>query len=199
VNEAAPVASPPPAAAERYERYAAPAPPPPAPQALAQKSADARSSGVVITGTRIPQPNLTSASPVTVLDDRAAKQGEAERYKPEPYRFNGNPSYATFMTRLQTAVRANDRDGVIALIRFPLRVNSNGRHQLYRDASSVRASYDRIFTSKVTRAILGQRTDAFFGNQNGVMIGNGEVWFDQLCPNAACSPSGDVRITSINP
>jgi len=31
------------------------------------------------------------------------------------------------------------------------------------------------------------------------MVGNGEVWFDQTCRNAQCSPPGPVRIKAVNP
>jgi hypothetical protein len=144
---------------------------------------------VVVTGSRIPQPNLEREEGVA-----RAEMGGSD----EPSRSVGDRAYSAFVTRLQTAVRANDRNGVIALIDFPLRVNSNGRSRFYRDASSVRANYDRIFTPKVTQAVLGQRPDVFFGNQHGWMIGNGEVWFDHICTNARCSPPGPVRIKAVN-
>jgi hypothetical protein len=107
-------------------------------------------------------------------------------------------AYATFLKHLQAAVQTGDRGAVIKLIGFPLRVKSNGRSQLYRDARSVRADYDRIFTPKVTQAILGQRFDRLFGRDQGLMIGDGQVWFDHICANTQCSPPGPVRIKAIN-
>jgi len=63
----------------------------------------------------------------------------------------------------------------------------------------VRDDYDRIFTPNVTRAILGQRFDQLFGRDQGLMIGDGQVWFDHVCANTQCSPPGPVRITAVNP
>jgi hypothetical protein len=109
-----------------------------------------------------------------------------------------NP-YAGFLYQLQSAVRANDRDTVLGLVTFPLRVNARGTSRLYRDVDSLERDYDKVFTRKVRRAILGQRAGQLFVRDQGAMIGNGEIWFDRTCPNAACSPAGPVRITAVNP
>jgi hypothetical protein len=50
----------------------------------------------------------------------------------------------------------------------------------------------------VRRAILDQRADQLFVRDQGAMVGNGEVWFSDTCPNAACSPAGPVRIIAVN-
>jgi hypothetical protein len=187
-----------PAAQEQSMGYAAPAPapPPPAPPPsagmVAQKSAEARAGDVMITGTRIPQPNLTSASPVTVLAER-------DEIAAAPDFVQKDRAYASFLERLQGAVRSNNRRAVIRLIQLPLRVNFNGGSRLYRDAASVRANYDRIFTPNVRQAILGQKAKELFGRDQGAMIGSGQVWFDHSCPDTSCSPPGPVRITAVNP
>jgi len=100
---------------------------------------------------------------------------------------------------LQSAVRSDDRDAVIRLIRFPLRVNAGGKSRVYRDAQAVRVDYDRIFTRRVAEAILAQRADKLFSRDQGVMIGNGQVWFDHICPTDNCSPPGPLRTTAVNP
>jgi hypothetical protein len=159
---------------------------------LAEKSAGAMvSNDVAVTGSRIPQTNLDRK-------EVAATRDKVINSLPAADWIAKDASYATFLKRLQGAVRANDRGAVIKLIGFPLRVNSNGRSRFYRDARSVRADYDRIFTPGVTRAILGQRADQLFGRDQGLMIGNGQVWFDHVCTNPRCSPPGPVRITAIN-
>ena len=105
--------------------------------------------------------------------------------------------YATFLTNLQRAVRANDRGAVAKLVHYPLRVNSDGRSRFYPDSAAFRADYERIFTPQVRRAILDQRFERLFGSSRGLMIGQGQVWFDRLCSNNRCSPPGPVRILSL--
>jgi hypothetical protein len=104
-----------------------------------------------------------------------------------------------FLSRLQTAVRSGDRRSILRLIAFPLRVNGLSGVRFYRDEKSVERDFDQIFTPKVTRAILDQRPDRLFTRDQGVMIGDGEVWFSASCTDTECSTTGPVRITSINP
>jgi hypothetical protein len=84
---------------------------------------------------------------------------------------------------------------VVRLVDLPLRVNFAEGARTYRDRGSIERDFDRIFTPPVRQAILDQRADRLFTNYQGAMIGDGEVWFDQTCPNASCP----VRIRSINP
>ncbi|MEO8548158.1 MAG: hypothetical protein ABI422_07310 [Sphingomicrobium sp.] len=173
---------------------AAPAPPSPPPAApmFAEKSAGGvASNNIVVTGSRIRAPNADR-------EEIAAARAQTADVQAATDRVLKDASYATFLKRLQAAVRTNDRSAVIKLVSFPLRVNSNGRSRLYPDARSVRANYDRIFTPKVTQAILGQQFDRLFGRDQGLMIGDGEIWFDHICSNSACSPSGPVRIKAVN-
>ena len=134
---------------------------------------------VVVTGSRIPSPALERSS--------SAKAVSPER------------AYGAFLSRLQSAMRSSDRRGVTALISFPLRVNGAGGPRLYRDARSVERDFDRIFTPRVKQAIARQRADQLFVRDQGAMIGDGEIWFDNSCPNSSCSPPGPVRIYAINP
>lgn len=176
--------------------YAPPPPPPPPPPAapmLAEKSVGGlASSDVTVTGSRIPVPSANR-------EEIAAARAQRADAQAAPDRVLKDASYAAFLKRLQGAVRTNDRGAVVRLIAFPLRVNSNGGSRFYSDARSVRENYDRIFTPRVTQSILGQRFDRQFGRDQGLMIGNGAIWFDHVCTNAQCSPPGPVRITAVNP
>ena len=167
---------------------------------VAQKSVGGLASNdIAVTGSRIPQPNLTSASPVTVMARESVERANSADAVSAPDWVKKDAAFATFLKRLQGAVRTNDRGAVIKLIRFPLRVNTKSKSQVYRDSASVRADYDKIFTPQVRQAILSQKSDRLFGRDQGLMIGNGQVWFDHVCTNAQCAPPGPVRITAVNP
>lgn len=176
----------------------APSPPPPPAPPIAQVAQKAVADGLVVTGSRIPRPNVTTqSSPMNrEAANVAAERDEAADQRAPDWVLNDR-SYATFLTQLQNAVRANDREAVIRLVSLPLRVNSN-RTRLYRDTKSVRADYDRIFTPNVRKAILAQRFEQLFGRDQGVMIGDGEVWFDHVCLDGDCTRVGPVRIKAIN-
>jgi hypothetical protein len=134
---------------------------------------------IVVTGTHIAPPALDRASPAKVLSRERA--------------------YASFLSRLQSAVSANNHRAVIGLIAFPLRVNAANGARTYGDAKSVERDFDRIFTPRVKQAIARQRADKLFVRDQGAMVGDGEVWFDETCNNSTCSPPGPVRIHAINP
>jgi hypothetical protein len=157
-----------------------PPPPPPAPAPRAERTADeGAAQEMMVTGSRIAQPALEAPS--------AAKAMSVEQ------------PYAAFLSRLQAGVRSNDRSALIALVSFPLRVNFADGARTYRDASSLRADFDRVFTPKVKRAVLAQRADRLFVRDLGAMVGDGELWFRETCPNASCSPPGPARIVAVNP
>lgn len=181
------------------------APPPPPPPLPAPASASSRAVAemdseapmardVVVTGSRIPDPGR-------VAEEKSARGAPSSvTNTPVSQSLIGQaPLYRAFLSRLQGAVRAKDRAAITRLIAFPLRVNGRGGTRTYHDARSVERDFGRIFTAKVRRAILVQRTDQLFVRDQGIMIGNGEVWFAQSCPNAACSPPGPLRIVAINP
>ena len=166
--------APPPLASAPSMMAAAPPPPPPAANEVVGQVAD----NLAVTGSRV---------------QKSAEARNAFESKVDPAQ-----PYATFLSRLQAAVRADDRRGVMALIAFPLRVNTTSGSRLYGAPSALR-DYDRIFTPKVRRAILNSSADRIFVRDIGAMVGNGEVWFRENCPNDACSPTGPVRIVAVNP
>ena len=170
---------------------APPPPPAPAPAApMAEREPEASSQQILVTGSRIARPNLSSADSLEV--------GAAEARNEAPDWVLEDRAYRAFLTQLQSAVGADDRNAVTKLIAFPLRVNSDGRSRSYRNATAVLADYDHIFTPGVRPAILDQRFNQLFGRDKGVMIGNGAVWFDHTCRNTQCSPPGPVRIKAVN-
>jgi hypothetical protein len=138
------------------------------------------------------------ANNVAVSGSRIAKPALGAPNAFESKAIDGQP-YSPFLSRLQSAFRANDRRSIVAMISFPLRVNFPGGVRQYRDGSSVQRDFDRIFTPKVRRAVLDQRYDRLFVRDQGAMVGDGELWFRETCPNSACSPIGPVRIVAVNP
>lgn len=172
-----------------------PPPPPPPPPAPArgpteQFAEPAATQDMVVTGSRVPSANLSKQGEL-----RAAPEREAEADETSPT----NTAYRTFLSRLQSAIRADDRRAVARLVDLPLRVNFDDGAISYRDRRSIERDFDRIFTPAVRRAILSQQADELFTNSQGAMIGDGQVWFDRTCSNSSCSPTGPVRIKAINP
>lgn len=166
-----------------------PPPPPPAPAPERDEAADAGESAMIVTGSRIQQPEPSSQH------GRLAAKRAADAASP----VSTVDVYGNFLTRLQGAVRSGSRRSLSGLIAYPLRVNMKEGPRTYRDRKSVEENFDRIFTPRVKQAILNQRSDQLFVRDQGAMIGDGEVWFDQTCRDARCSQPGPVRIKAVKP
>lgn len=155
-----------------------PPPPPPAPQAVAD-AGQAKAQNIIVTGSRIAAGEMDEPSAAKVISPEQAN--------------------ARFLAKLQAAVRSNNRGAILRLVGLPLRVNFAGGGRVYRDRKWIERDFDQIFTAKVRNAILAQRPDRLFVRDQGAMIGDGEVWFRESCPNSGCSPAGPLRIVAINP
>jgi|HigsolmetaAR201D_1030396.scaffolds.fasta_scaffold00149_24 hypothetical protein len=100
--------------------------------------------------------------------------------------------YHEFFEKLQKAVQADDRQAVASMVEYPFAAHVNGKAVKIRDAKHFVDDYTKIITPKVKEAILGQRYADLFANWQGVMIGDGEVWFSGI------DDKNTVRIIAIN-
>ncbi|MGF9907781.1 hypothetical protein [Brevibacillus porteri] len=89
-------------------------------------------------------------------------------------------AFEAFFGKLQEAVKKNDKTEVAKHIRYPLRVNKDGKSHFIRDEQQFLEEYDRIMTEKVKEAFLQQKVTDAFVNDQGVMVGNGEMWLGQF-------------------
>jgi hypothetical protein len=101
------------------------------------------------------------------------------------------PKANAFLASLKAAVKAQDKRKVAGMARYPLLVNLSKSHKQIRTAAQLIAGYDRLFTSSIREAIEEQTSACLFANWQGVMIGNGEVWFDE-------QPNGSMKIKTLN-
>jgi len=159
-----------------------PAPPPPpsppaAPAARGQQyAADSATQDIVVSGSRIPQPNLERAAPLKAIDE-----------------------YGAFLSRLQAAFRADNRRAVSRLVGFPLSVRKDGKVETYRSRREVERDFDEIFTPRVKSDVLGQRPYSLRTREDGKAKGSSRVWFAPDCSNQDCDPAGPIRIREVTP
>jgi hypothetical protein len=101
-----------------------------------------------------------------------------------------------FVAQLQQLVRNDDKHAIASEVSYPLRVNksANGKptHSLIRTPKQFISSYDRLFNGKVKSAILSPTAiPCLFGNYQGFMIGDGQLWFQETAPQI-------FRISALN-
>jgi hypothetical protein len=82
-------------------------------------------------------------------------------------------------TAFRNAV-AHDQKAIVAkMIVYPVRTSVNGKQTKIANAQALIADYDSIFTPKFRKAIAGDFTRLMFARDQGVMIGGGDVWFNE--------------------
>jgi len=96
-----------------------------------------------------------------------------------------------FLAELQAAVSKDDKAGVAAMISYPLLVIHGSSKTRVRTQTQFLSQYDSIFDAHVRQAIAQQSAKCLFGNYQGTMIGNGEVWYRE-------QESGGMKIITVN-
>ena len=104
--------------------------------------------------------------------------------------------YESVFNALQRGVAAGDRAAVAALMRYPVRVTMDGKTTKVADAAAFQRDYDKIVTPALAKLIAAQEFDQLFVNWQGVMIGQGEVWFTGICPDNDCTKA-EIKVNNI--
>lgn len=97
----------------------------------------------------------------------------------------------TFLSGLQSAVKAEDKAKVAAMISYPVLVIHGSRRTHIKTKAEFLNQYDAIFDAQVRQAIAQQSAKCLFGNYQGAMIGDGEVWFRE-------QQNGTMKIVTVN-
>ena len=168
---------------------APPPPPPPPPPAPAPEregyAAEAVAQDMVVTGSRIQSSELS---------DRANRQAVG---KSSP--LVTIDTYGEFLSRLQSALKTDNRRAVSRLVGFPLSVNMDGEVKTYRSRREIESDFDQIFTPAVKAEILGLKPYALRTRADGKTKGSARLWFAPACFNAECYPPGPIRIREVTP
>jgi len=106
--------------------------------------------------------------------------------------FGDHARYHAFFDNLKKAVAAGDKAAVAAMIEYPFQASIGGKSIKIRDTAHFIADYDQIITAKVKHALQGQTYETLFANWQGVMVGDGEIWFSGV------GDADVIKITAIN-
>lgn len=78
------------------------------------------------------------------------------------------------------------------MVDYPFQARIDGKAVKIRDAAHFIADYDKVVTAKVKHALQAQAYEKLFANWQGVMVGDGEIWFSGV------GDANQIRITAIN-
>jgi hypothetical protein len=103
-----------------------------------------------------------------------------------------DPAHVTqFIARLKQSVATDNRAAVAAMVSYPLKVNGAGERSVtYRNAAVLSANYAQVFTPEVKAAVAAAKAEDLFSRDQGIMIGNGEIWMNER--------GGAMKIITVN-
>ena len=96
----------------------------------------------------------------------------------------------SFLQVIQAAIRSLDQTQLIELTNFPLAVSIGSDGKRTFSAVELEQHFNEVFNPNVREAILAQEYSGLFVRDQGVMIGNGQIWFDTV--------QTDLKIISIH-
>jgi hypothetical protein len=112
--------------------------------------------------------------------------------------FGEHDPYRSFLQELQSAVAADERSRVATMVSYPLRTKLHGHTLRVATTKQFLSHYDELLPQATRALIAAQAYEALFVNSQGVMIGNGQLWFSGVCSDALCS-SRTIKIIALNP
>lgn len=101
--------------------------------------------------------------------------------------------YEKVFNAFKTAVVGGDRAAVVEEVRFPLNI-ADGKK--ITGPGEFQRNYEKIITPAVVKAVSEQDFGKVFVNQQGVMIGDGQVWLNGQCLDQACKKT-EVKVITI--
>jgi len=136
----------------------------------------------------------TPAEPVAAAPAAPAAEAPAEDARARIESLLGDAAqFEKVFNAFKTAVVGGDRAAVVEQVRFPLNI-SDGKK--ITGPGEFQRNYEKIITPAVVKAVSGQDFGKVFVNQQGVMIGDGQVWLNGTCLDKACTQT-EVKVITI--
>ncbi len=98
------------------------------------------------------------------------------------------PGAIAFFEKLQTAVKAGDKNQLSSMVVYPLRSFQNGKRIQIRSRDQFLRQYSQLLTPAVVCAIEAAKISDVWGNDQGFMVGRGVIWWDQIIPATVKHP-----------
>ncbi|WP_181358644.1 MULTISPECIES: hypothetical protein [unclassified Stenotrophomonas] len=139
-------------------------------------------------------PAAPAAEPATSTPAAPAVEAPAEDARARIDAVLGDAAqYEKVFNAFKTAVVGGDRAAVVEQVRFPLNI-ADGKK--ITGPGEFQRNYEKIITPAVVKAVSEQDFGKVFANQQGVMIGDGQVWLNGQCLDQACTKT-EVKVITI--
>lgn len=113
------------------------------------------------------------------------------------YLFGEHKIHKEFFFEMKKAVLNSDSLKVADLIKYPITIKINGKKTKIKNNREFLKHYSRIIDAHIIETVRNQKYAELFANYQGVMIGNGEIWFSGVCLDPKCKNTV-VKIIAVN-
>ncbi|WP_286074793.1 hypothetical protein [Stenotrophomonas sp. 59] len=139
-------------------------------------------------------PAAPAAEPTAAAPAAPAAEAPAEDARARIESLLGDAAqYEKVFNAFKTAVAGGDRAAVVEEVRFPLNIAGGKK---ITGPGEFQRNYEKIITPAVIKAVSEQDFGKVFVNQQGVMIGDGQVWLNGTCLDKACTQT-EVKVITI--
>lgn len=119
------------------------------------------------------------------LDNATPRSKGAGRYSEAGVA--NDAAFEKAVQKFRKAVLDRKKKAVAAQVAFPVEANIDGKEKSIKDAEEFLANYDKIFHDGFYEKIKQSVPHNMFVRHDGIMLGEGEIWF-----------GSDGRVTAIN-
>ena len=118
----------------------------------------------------------------------------------DDYSLNVTASDREYFSRLQRAILGDDVAWVSQeLCCYPFSVRlPKGRTIKIKNEELLKGKFDTIFSPEMKKIVRDQSPDSLFKNWQGLMIGNGEIWFGEIGVTNGDKMVWEYKILSID-
>jgi hypothetical protein len=106
--------------------------------------------------------------------------------------------YQTFFQNMKSYFANNDSTQISNIIQYPIQIIINDKKSNISNKKEFIKNYSKYITNTIKKAVKDQEYDSLFANSEGLMIGNGQIWFTGICKDDKCIKI-EVKIIAINP
>lgn len=103
--------------------------------------------------------------------------------------FDDDKIVETFVSKFKEAVIKKDKETVASMILYPIKATFKDRAVIIHSEKEFLKLYDDVFDKELYNKIVKADTNNMWSNYQGVMIGDGDVWFSER--------GNDIKISAV--
>ena len=111
--------------------------------------------------------------------------------------FGNHQDYRRFFEQFRAAVVAGDKAAVAAAMHYPITVHLEGKQWSLYSPAEFTDVYSHIFSPALVELVRRQQYADLFANDQGVMLGQGEIWFSGICEDVECEKM-PLKVVALN-